>query len=556
MPTRALVIVLLAGLATPVFAQVTIPHTFSANTTILSAEVNNNFATLGAAALNRTGGTMTGALTGTSISLSSTLAVTGAATFSSTIAVTGTSTLGTVTAGAITVSGNFLPNTTNVRDLGSSAARFDELFVRSINASTTSTLTGAVTAQSTLAVTGATTLSSTLSVAGAISDPDSDLSITDNVVLTGHIYDSDSALTIADTLSVTGFGTHSFSAGSTGPNILQIVNTSAGTGNYGEVTVGADGTLAATLRQFSSTFTSSGPNQQSGATLSSSGAGGLSINTGDASGDIRLYTANTERARFDDDGGFTVAGTGGDATQTGTRGILISGNDPYLDWHEADGTSNEKFWRMGASADTLKLTAVDDAFTTTTDVLTVSRTATTLTSIAFPDGLTMDITDGEFGPNSSGTWDLLGPSGTYWGRLGVRNGASNAPAIAVEVADEGIWRDAGVLIIGRDLDGSPEQIKFDASDGVVLQANGSTVARASLSSGFVMASATIDAAGYLNIGETSGSPSPAPTQDTQAQVYVKADKFIIRFDNAGTLKYWYLDLTSTAGTWTYTTSAP
>ena len=41
-------------------AQVTIPNTFVAGTTIFSADVNENFTALGAGALNRTGGTITG----------------------------------------------------------------------------------------------------------------------------------------------------------------------------------------------------------------------------------------------------------------------------------------------------------------------------------------------------------------------------------------------------------------------------------------------------------------------------------------------------------------
>lgn len=49
-------------LATPVaIAQITVPNSFSPNTTILSAQVNANFAKF-ADALNRTGGTMTGTL--------------------------------------------------------------------------------------------------------------------------------------------------------------------------------------------------------------------------------------------------------------------------------------------------------------------------------------------------------------------------------------------------------------------------------------------------------------------------------------------------------------
>lgn len=43
--------------------QVNIPYTFTANTTIRSAEVNSNFSTLGSNALNRTGGNLTGNIT-------------------------------------------------------------------------------------------------------------------------------------------------------------------------------------------------------------------------------------------------------------------------------------------------------------------------------------------------------------------------------------------------------------------------------------------------------------------------------------------------------------
>lgn len=44
-------------------AQITVPNTFVASTRIVSADVNQNFSTLGTNALNRTGGTMTGTLT-------------------------------------------------------------------------------------------------------------------------------------------------------------------------------------------------------------------------------------------------------------------------------------------------------------------------------------------------------------------------------------------------------------------------------------------------------------------------------------------------------------
>lgn len=54
-----------------VVAQVTVPFSFSPNSTILSSQVNSNFSTLGNGALNRTGGTMTGTLTAQNVAASS-----------------------------------------------------------------------------------------------------------------------------------------------------------------------------------------------------------------------------------------------------------------------------------------------------------------------------------------------------------------------------------------------------------------------------------------------------------------------------------------------------
>ena len=43
---------------------------------------------------------------------------------------------------------------------------------------------------------------------------------------------------------------------------------------------------------------------------------------------------------------------------------------------------------------------------------------------------------------------------------------------------------------------------------------------------------------------------------TIADVYVKSSKFIIKFNDGGTVRYKYLDLTGTGTTWTHTTSPP
>ena len=48
----------------------------------------------------------------------------------------------------------------------------------------------------------------------------------------------------------------------------------------------------------------------------------------------------------------------------------------------------------------------------------------------------------------------------------------------------------------------------------------------------------------------------SPTQDEEAKIYVKGNKLIVMWDDGGTVRYKYLDLTGTGVTWTHTTSAP
>lgn len=62
-------------------------------------------------------------------------------------------------------------------------------------------------------------------------------------------------------------------------------------------------------------------------------------------------------------------------------------------------------------------------------------------------------------------------------------------------------------------------------------------------------------AGVLLLEEKDTTPAN-PTASTECKVYVKANKLVIQFNDAGTVRYNYLDMTSTLGLWTYTTTAP
>lgn len=63
-------------------------------------------------------------------------------------------------------------------------------------------------------------------------------------------------------------------------------------------------------------------------------------------------------------------------------------------------------------------------------------------------------------------------------------------------------------------------------------------------------------AGYLEWTEMAANPAANPTSGAAARAWMKGDKFIIAYNHGGTMKYRYLDLTSTDATWTYTTTAP
>jgi fibronectin-binding autotransporter adhesin len=121
------------ALAPVVLAQITINHSFTSGTVIDPDQMNTNFNTVGTNALNRTGGTITGA-----ISVDNNITVDGA-----------------------DIS-DFINSSTNDLTVPDDASITDAMTVGG-----TLGVTGATTLGSTLGVTGAATLNSTLAVTGA-----------------------------------------------------------------------------------------------------------------------------------------------------------------------------------------------------------------------------------------------------------------------------------------------------------------------------------------------------------------------------------------------------
>ena len=61
--------------------------------------------------------------------------------------------------------------------------------------------------------------------------------------------------------------------------------------------------------------------------------------------------------------------------------------------------------------------------------------------------------------------------------------------------------------------------------------------------------------GAMTFSEISTTPAN-PDADGETRVYVKADKLIVQYNEASTIRYKYLDLTGTGVTWTHTTTPP
>jgi len=54
----------------------------------------------------------------------------------------------------------------------------------------------------------------------------------------------------------------------------------------------------------------------------------------------------------------------------------------------------------------------------------------------------------------------------------------------------------------------------------------------------------------------SATPTHSLVESAQVDLYLKDDKLVLRFDDAGTTRYKYLDLSGTGVTWVHTTSEP
>jgi hypothetical protein len=91
---------------------------------------------------------------------------------------------------------------------------------------------------------------------------------------------------------------------------------------------------------------------------------------------------------------------------------------------------------------------------------------------------------------------------------------------------------------------------FYASDGEVALKTGP----GNVGIGTDTPGSKLDVNGAVTL-EPAGTPS-SPAQSNEARIYIRNNKFIIQFNDGGTVRYKYLGLTGTGVTWQHTTVAP
>ena len=61
---------------------------------------------------------------------------------------------------------------------------------------------------------------------------------------------------------------------------------------------------------------------------------------------------------------------------------------------------------------------------------------------------------------------------------------------------------------------------------------------------------------YMQLGAISATPLLGLSSSSDAHVYIKGGKFVIRYNDGGTYRYKYLNMSGTGTTWTHSTTAP
>ncbi len=155
------------------------------------------------------------------------------------------------------------------------------------------------------------------------------------------------------------------------------------------------------------------------------------------------------------------------------------------------------------------------------------------------------------GAGSTITFGDLFDVSTPYGRIRERNGTDT---------DQGeVYFQKGAGIFTGSADNTPE-LWVDQTGRTVIGGETAVTGNALTVIGSSDISSNLNVQGNGTFGsfvkyKTASTPS-TPSNGAEFNLYFKSNKLVIQYNDAGTTRYKYLDLTGTGTTWVHTTSAP
>jgi hypothetical protein len=123
---------------------------------------------------------------------------------------------------------------------------------------------------------------------------------------------------------------------------------------------------------------------------------------------------------------------------------------------------------------------------------------------------------------------------------------ANATALATLWAGDVDGLDySGIRVTAKKSNSAGHRVDMLVDDTLILQ----------VAEGAVTAVKSLVSEEHLTLREQSATP-PDPVQDADGHLYMKDGKLVAQYDDGGTVRYKYLDLTGTGVTWVHTTTAP
>lgn len=235
--------------------------------------------------------------------------ITGTATFS--VPAAFTQTTGTA---PFTVS-----STTNVANLNASSLNGNTFAnpgaIGSGTAATTINASGVLTNTNATAANNGATAGAIVASAGGIS--------ANGAVQTATGFGYGSTPTATNILNITTSTTNGFFQG-------QVVNSSTGTSALAGL-VTSNGTHTSSMTMYGTAYTTSAPNRQDGAQLSTAGAGGINLNASNSTGQIDFWTNGSSRGSVSSSGVWTLGPTSNPTANTFAGPIIYGRNNAAAD---------------------------------------------------------------------------------------------------------------------------------------------------------------------------------------------------------------------------------